>query len=42
MRKVGRDLGQHKSTARCALERLVCDGCLTATVGGHRLADGVL
>ena len=40
MRKIGRDLGQHKSTARHAVDGLVCNGFLTATVGGHRLADG--
>ena len=40
MRKIGRDLGQHKSTARGAVDGLVCNGFLTPTVGGHRLADG--
>lgn len=40
MRKIGRDLGQHKSTARGAVDGLVCSGFLTPTVGGHRLADG--
>jgi hypothetical protein len=38
LRKVGRDLGQHKNTARCAVDALVCSGLLTPTVGGHRLA----
>lgn len=40
MRKIGRNLGQHKSTARGAVDGLVCSGFLTATIGGHRLADG--
>lgn len=42
MRKIGRDLGQHKNTARDAVEGLICTGLLTPTAGGHRLADGVL
>ena len=40
MRKIGRDLGQGKGTARSAVEGLVCSGFLTPTAGGHRLADG--
>lgn len=39
MRKIGRELGQHKQTARDAVDGLVCNGFLTPTVGGHRLAD---
>ncbi len=40
LRKVGRELGQSKSTAISAVDGLVCNGFLTATVGGHRLAEG--
>jgi hypothetical protein len=39
MRRIGRDLGQTKSTARYAVDGLVANGFLTATVGGHRLVD---
>jgi hypothetical protein len=40
MRKIGRELGQPKGTARSAADGLVCSGFVTPTVGGHRLADG--
>lgn len=39
MRKMGRELGQHRNTARSAVDALVCSGLLTACVGGHRLSD---
>jgi hypothetical protein len=38
LRKIGRDLGQSKSTARSAVDGLVCtSGLLAPSVGGHRL-----
>lgn len=39
MRKIGRDLGQSKDTARSAVDGLVCSGFLIPSVGGHRLAE---
>ena len=42
LRKIGRDLGQHRNTARDAVEGLVCSGFLTPTVGGHTLSQGVV
>lgn len=39
LRKIGRDLGQHRNTARDAVDGLALAGFLTATVGGHRLAE---
>lgn len=39
MREVGRHLGQHRNTARQAVDSLVLSGLLVPTVGGHRLAD---
>lgn len=41
LRKIGRDLGQHKQTARDAVEGLVCSGFLIPSVGGHKLAEHV-
>ena len=40
LRKIGRDLGQTKDSARTAVDGLTINGFLTPTVGGHRLADG--
>jgi RecA-family ATPase len=40
LRRVGRNLGQSKSTARSAVDGIVTSGLLVPTVGGHRLADG--
>ncbi len=39
MRKIGRELGQSKSTARYAVDGLVCNGFLMPTLGGHKLAE---
>lgn len=39
MRQIGRNLGQHRNTAREAVDRLVTSGLLVPTVGGHRLAE---
>lgn len=40
LRKIGRDLGQRKETARDAVDALLTHGFLTATVGGNKLAEG--
>lgn len=40
LREVGRLSGQHKSTARAAVDALATSPFLTATVGGYRLSDG--
>jgi len=40
MRAIGRNLGQHRNTAREAVDRLVMSGLMVPTVGGHRLAEG--
>jgi hypothetical protein len=39
MRQIGRNLGQHRNTARDAVDRLIGCGLLTPTVGGYRLAE---
>lgn len=39
MRTIGRTLGQHRNTARDAVDRLATSGLLTPTVGGHRLTE---
>jgi len=39
MRLIGRNLGQHRNTARDAVDGLVTSGLLTPTVGGHRLTE---
>ncbi len=40
MREIGRHLGQHRNTAREAVDRLITSGLMVPTVGGHRLAGG--
>ena len=40
MRSIGRALGQHRNTAREAVDRLITSGLMVPTVGGHRLAEG--
>lgn len=39
MRRIGRTLGQHKSSARDAVDGLVTSQLLTPTVGGYRLTE---
>ena len=39
LRRLGRDLGQVRSTAHSAVDALLCSGLLVPTIGGHRLAD---
>jgi hypothetical protein len=39
MRQIGRTLGQHRNTARDAVDRLVTSGLTTPTVGGQRLTE---
>lgn len=39
MRRIGRELGQHKGTARSAVDALFCSGLLVPTIGGYRLAE---
>ena len=39
MRAVGRHLGQHRNSARDAVDRLVMSGLMVPTVGGYRLAE---
>lgn len=39
LRKIGRDLGQHKGTARSAVDGLIAAGFMTPTIGGHRLSE---
>lgn len=39
LRKIGRDLGQPKGTARSAVDALVLSGLLTPTIGGHKLKE---
>jgi AAA domain len=40
LRRIGRDAGQAKSTARSAVDGLIFSGFLTPSIGGHRLANG--
>ena len=39
MRLIGRNLGQHRNTAREAVDRLVMSGLTVPTIGGHRLTE---
>lgn len=39
MRQIGRNLGQHRNTARDAVDRLVMSGLTVPTIGGHRLTE---
>lgn len=39
MRQIGRNLGQHRNTARDAVDRLIGCGLLVPTIGGYRLAE---
>lgn len=39
MRLIGRNLGQHRNTAREAVDRLVMSGLMVPTIGGHRLTE---
>ena len=39
MRRIGREAGMHKSTARAAVEALAFSPFMTATVGGYRLNE---
>jgi len=39
LRRIGRELGQHRNTARDAVDGLAIAGLLTPTVGGYRLTE---
>jgi len=39
LRQIGRNLGQHRNTARDAVDRLIVSGLTVPTIGGHRLAE---
>jgi KaiC/GvpD/RAD55 family RecA-like ATPase len=39
LRAIGRHLGQHRNSARDAVDRLVVSGLLTTTVGGYQLTE---
>jgi hypothetical protein len=39
MRSIGRNLGQHRNSAKDAVDALITNGLLRPTVGGHRLTE---